>query len=167
MGVDIYIKSGRASFSCRLYWISNLINRYGWKYKGEIPALELEKKLNLKGIKLLLDFSTFCRSELLKNNKKDLAKFDSGYFKKTKGIGNLLKRLIDLIKSKPNVDKKVLIKLAGLLRRLESFADIYSDDAGNVKEEIEESYEERISQVEKLILLLTRVVSKGGSVRIG
>ena len=167
MGVDIYIKSGRASFACRLYWISNLINRYGWKYKGEIPALELEKKLNLKGIKLLLDFSTFCRSELLKNNKKDLAKFDSGYFKKTKGIGNLLKRLIDLIKSKPNVDKKVLIKLAGLLRRLESFADIYSDDAGNVKEEIEENYEERISQVEKLILLLTRVVSKGGSVRIG
>lgn len=39
MGVDIYLKSGRADFSCRLYWISNLVDDYG-QYSGPVPELK-------------------------------------------------------------------------------------------------------------------------------
>lgn len=46
MGIDIYIKTGKNDFSCRLYWITNLIDRYGYEYKKQLPELILEKKLN-------------------------------------------------------------------------------------------------------------------------
>lgn len=167
MGVDIYLKSGKTDFSCRLYWITNLIDRYGWKYKGEAPELSLDRKLKLEETKQLLNFLKFCLSELLKDKKREITKFGSVYFKKIAGINASLKKLIDLVKSKPIIDKMVLARLRGLIRRLDSFADIYSADPRNEKAEIRENYDERISLVKKLITMLTAVISKNGSVSIG
>lgn len=164
MGVDIYFQSGGADFSCRLYWINNLVDDYG-QHSGPVPELNLGKKLNSKEIRQLLDFLKFCLQELPKDKKKKLAYYDSTYFKKIEGINASLKNLIRLIKSKP-IDKSIAVKFAGLVKRLENFTDCYSSDPEQEKAEIQEDFNEKISMVQKITPILTKIASGRGSVRI-
>jgi len=165
MGVDIYLKSGKTDLSCRLYWISDLIDQYG-QYQGRLPELGLNKKLSLKEIKQLLDFLKHCLQELKKDKKKQIAKYDSVYFKKIEGISSSLKHLIGLVKSKP-IDKSVAFKFQGLVKRLDRFAETYSVDPRREIAEIKEIFNEKVSLVQKIIPLLTRIASGRGSVTIG
>ena len=164
MGVDIYLKSGKMDFSCRLYWLSDLIEQYG-QYKDRLPELGLDKKLSLKEIKQLLDFLKPCLQELKKDKKKQIAKYDSVYFKKIEGVSSSLKHLIALIKSKP-IDKSVSFKLQGLVKKLGHFINTYSTDPNQEKAEIKESFNEKISLVQKIIPFLTKIASGRGSVTI-
>lgn len=164
MGVDIYFKSGRADFSCRLYWINNLFDQYG-EYPSQVPKLELDKKLSLKETKQLLDFLKFCLQELKKDKKKKIAYYDSTYFKKIEGVNSSLKNLIKLIKSK-TINKSIAFKLQGLIKRLDNFFDNYSNNPDQEKTEIQESFNEKISLVQKIIPFLTKIASGRGSVGI-
>ena len=165
MGVDIYLKSGKTGFSCRLYWISDLIDQYG-QYPGRVPDLRLDKKLSLKEIKQLLDFLKPCLQKLQKDKKKQIAKYDSVYFKKIEGVNSSLKNLLKLIKSK-TIDKSIASKFQGLIKRLDNFTDNYSNNPDQEKAEIQENFNEKISLVQKIIPILTKIASGRGSVRIG
>ncbi len=165
MGVDIYLKSGKTDFSCRLYWISNLFDQYG-QYPSQVPELELGKKFSLKEIKQLLNFLKFCLQELKKDKKKKIAYYDSAYFKKIEGINSSLKNLIGLIKTK-TIDKSITFKFQGLVKRLDHFIDSYSSSPDQEKAEIQESFNEKISLVQKIIPVLIKIASGRGSVTIG
>lgn len=167
MGVDIYFRSDKKDFSCRLYWINNLVDNYSWRYKGKIPELTLEKQLTEKETIQLSTFLEFTLFQLKKDKKKALDKFDEQYFKKTEGVGKSVKQLIALLKKKKSVEVKLFPKLQGLLRRLESFEEIYGQDPEEQKEEIAEEFNERISLIKKIIPLLNRIVTKGGLITIG
>lgn len=164
MGVDIYLKTGGADFSCRLYWISNLFDQYG-QYPNQVPEFEIDKKFSLKEIKQLLGFLKFCLQELKKDKKKKIAYYDSAYFKKIEGVNSSLKNLIRLIKSK-TIDKSIAFKFQGLIKRLDNFIDNYSNNPDQEKAEIQESFNEKISLVQKIIPILTKIASGRGSVRI-
>ncbi len=164
MGVDIYLKSDGTEFSCRLYWIRDLFDQYG-QYSGPVPDFKLGKKLNSKEACQLLGFLKFCLKELPKDKKKKLAYYDSTYFKKIKGFNASLKNLISLIKSKP-IDKSIAFKFVGLVKRLENFTDSYSNNPDQEKAEIQESFNEKILLVQKIISILTKINSGRGSVRI-
>ncbi|MCJ7740608.1 hypothetical protein MUP32_04825 [Candidatus Microgenomates bacterium] len=166
MGVDIFLKSGKKEFSYRLYWIANLIDEYGWCYKKHIPELVLGKKLAKKEAASLLSFLEFCLLKLKNDKKKSLKRFDSVYFKKTEGIYQSLKQLIDLVEKKRPIEAKLFPKLQGLLKRMESYTGVYGQDPKIQKEETAEDFDERISLVENIIPLLKRIVTIGGSVRI-
>jgi len=164
MGVDIYLKSGKADFSCRLYWISDLIDEY-WQNENQPPEFQLDKKLSLKEIKQLLDFFKPCLQKLQNDKEKQIAKFDSAYFKKIETVNSSLKNLIKLVKSKP-VDKSIAFKLQGLVKKLGHFINTYSTDPNQEKAEIKESFNEKISLVQKIIPFLTKIASGRGSVTI-
>lgn len=164
MGVDIYLKSGREDFSCRLYWVSNLIDDYR-QYSGPVPELTLGKKLNQKEARQLLDFLKYCLPELEKDKQKQLAYFDSGYFKKLEDISSSLKHLIKIVKSKP-IEKSIAFKFQGLIKKLENFTDNYSRDPDQEKAEIQEDFNEKISLVQEIIPILAKIASGHGSVTI-
>ena len=165
MGVDIYLQSGKTDFSCRLYWISDLVDEY-WQNKNQPPQFQLEKRLSLKEIKQLLDFLKPCLQKLQKDKEKQIAKFDSAYFKKIETVNSSLKNLIKLVKSKP-VDKSIAFKFQGLVKRLDRFADTYSADPRREIAEIKEIFNEKVSLVQKIIPILTKIASGRGSVTIG
>lgn len=166
MGVDIYLKSGKNFFSCRLYWVTNLINDYSWQYKGNIPELTIEKKLNKKEIKELLSFLKFSLTKLKEDKKKAVKKFDSQYFNKAEKIHQSLKELINLINKEKLIKGEILPKLRGLVRRLENFAEIFNQDSKDQKEEIAEEFGEKISLVKRIIPVLKRILIKGGLINI-
>ena len=165
MGVDIYLQSGKTDWSCRLYWISDLIDEY-WQNKNQPPEFQLDKRLSLKEIKQLLDFLKPCLQKLQRDKEEQIAKFDSVYFKKLEAVNSSLKNLITLVKSKP-VDKSIAFKFQGLVKRLDNFTDSYSNNPDQEKAEIQESFNEKISLVQKIIPILTRIASGRGSVTIG
>jgi len=165
MGVNICLKSGKTDFSCRLYWINDLIDKY-WQYKNQPPEFQLDKKLSLKEIKQLLDFLKPCLQKLQKDKEKQIAKFDSAYFKKIEAVNSSLKNLITLVKSKP-VDKSIAFKFQGLVKKLDRFTDTYSADPRQEIAEIKEIFNEKISLVQRIIPFLTKIASGRGSVTIG
>lgn len=166
MGVDINIKSGKKEFSCRLYWVTNLVKSYAWEYQGQIPEFRLEKKLSKKEIKDSLSFLQFCLPKLKQDKNKALEKFDSRYFQKATEIKTKLKELIALLKQKPLADKRLLPKLRGLIRRLGGFSEILSRDPEQEKEEIADEFDEKISLVKQLIPHLEAVLKNQGKVTI-
>ncbi len=167
MGVDIYLTSGKKNFSCRLYWITHLIDEYSWRFKGTTPELIIEKKLGKEEIQQLLVFLKFCITALISDKKRAIEKLDSEYFKKTQEIHESLKQLIDLIKQNGSIDKELFPKLRGLLRRLEGFTEIYGQDPQEQKKEIHEDFDEKISLVKSVVPFLQAILTKGGTVRIG
>jgi len=167
MGIDIYLKSGEKDFSYRLYWITKLIDRYGWQFKGKIPKFKVEKKLDKEEIRQLLIFLEFSLGKLINDKNKAIKKFDTNYFKKAEGINQSIKQLIVLLKKRKVVDQKLLPKLQGLLRRLDSYTDIYGQDPVEQKEEIVEEYDEQISLVKKTTSFLKIILLRGGFVNIG
>ena len=98
--------------------------------------------------------------------KRKIAYYDSVYFKKIEGISSSLKHLIGLVKSKP-IDKSVAFKFQGLVKRLDRFANTYSADPRQEIAEIKEIFNEKVSLVQKIIPILTRIASGYGSVTIG
>ncbi len=166
MGVDIYIKSNKQEFSCRLYWITGLIDRYSWYYKKKIPELSIGKDLTEYEVVSLLKFLEFCQFKLKDDKEKSLKKFDSDYFKKSADTYQLLKKLIELIKKKSISGSELTPKLQGLLKRLENFYDNYSEDPVEQKDEICEEFNEKISLVNEIILILKQFSIKKGSIKI-
>lgn len=150
MGVDIYFVSGKKEFSCRLYWITNLIDEYGWQYKKNVPELILGKGLNENETEELYTFLEFALLRLKNDKQKTLSKFDTNYFKKTEEICKSLQQLIALLR-KTQIDKQLFPKLQGLLRRFKSFIDAYGEDPTIKKKEVVEEFNEKISLVEKIV----------------
>ena len=166
MGVDIYFVSGKKEFSCRLYWISNLIDDYSEQYNKAAPELIVGKNLNEKEIKELYDFLKFSFLQLKNDKKYALSKFDSVYFKKTEEIQKSLQHMIKLLNKKRQSNTKLMPKLRGIIERLENFKVAYGDDPSERKKEITEEYNDRISMVTKVNLSLKNIIEKNGSVSI-
>lgn len=166
MGVDIYFVSGKKEFSCRLYWITNLIDDYFEQYNKTVPNPIVGKNLNEKEIKELYDFLKFSLLQLKNEKEKALSKFDSVYFKKTEEIRQLLKQMIELLNKKGQIDIKLMPRLQGIIIRLENYYGAHNDNPSEQKKEITEEYNERISLVTKINLLLKNIIEKNGSVSI-
>ncbi|MCG2691450.1 hypothetical protein L6272_01340 [Microgenomates group bacterium] len=90
---------------------------------------------------------------------------DSAYFKKIEEVNSSLKNLMRLIKSK-TIDKSIASKFQGFIKRLDNFIDRYSNNPDQEKAEIQESFNEKISLVQKIIPILTKMASGRGSVTI-
>ncbi|MEK7634254.1 MAG: hypothetical protein AAB437_05420 [Patescibacteria group bacterium] len=163
MGVDIFLKAGKKEFGCRLYWLTNLIEDYHWRFNKSLPSLFSEKKLNQQETKQLIDFLEFSLVNLIKDKGKQLKKFSSNYFKKIIEIKKKLSILIGLIKNKENIDSK----LRGLTRRLEYFTETYGVDPYEQRKEIILEFDEKIVLVKKLIEMLKKIIKKNGEIVIG
>ena len=166
MGVDIYFVSGKNEFSCRLYWITNLIDDYFERYNKAVPNLIVGKNLNGKEIKVLYGFLKFSLLQLKNDKEKALSKFDSIYFKKIEEVRQLLIQVIELLNKKGQIDIKLKPKLQRIIARLENFNGTFNYNPSEQKKEIIEEYNEKVSLVTKANLLLKSIIEKNGSVSI-
>ena len=166
MGVDIYFSSEKKDFEARLYHLTGIIKEFSWQYHRSLPELVFGKKLNSKEKKQLLQFLKFVLPNIEKQKQKELAKLESKFSKAVLDINQKTEELISYLKSTKVVDKKMVPKLTGLIKRLENLNVHFGNNPDLLREEIKQNYQEKIELVKKMDKILTSIVKIGGQVEI-